>query len=461
MPGKFLNEITADKPAKDDLGLFFDKSKNTTAQSSLVDIVAAGLDITSGKAGEAPVVIEVTNPDGTKTQSLGWGKTGSSAGSAPPRPANATDLIITHDPASGTDGAATPAQVLTAGLPAGGNAGDALTLTASGLAWGSSLPASTTGDKGKQLTVQADGKVAWSSDSSDLPAYTVADKGKQLTVKADGTAVEWVKDTAELPAYLSTDAHKPLTINAAGDAVEWGTKARLLEIDAPPVTGAIGNSVTIAAGDGEGGNFTGGDVVVRLGAPSGTETKRSSLMVHQYDGKHDDRVSPKRPAITAVGGKRVGEPAVDYGLQIWGWNQNFGGGYGQGILFGPSSWYPGVIERVGRTSRIYAEFDNQSTQGSRLIFQVPSQASGYTNWVPGMVLWANGSITVGTANVGAYAPPHEADSIHAKGPVKSDAGFSPPSLADTAASNNRIYFSTTANKLVYKDSAGAVHPLYA
>jgi len=231
MPGKFLNEITADKPAKDDLGLFFDKSKNTTAQSSLVDIVAAGLDITSGKAGEAPVVIETVNPDGTKTQTLGWGKTGSSAGSAPPRPANATDLIITHDPASGTDGAATPAQVLTAGLPAGGTAGDALTLTASGLAWGSSLPASTTADKGKQLTVQADGKVAWSADSSDLPAFTGADTDKRLVVVADtsGTVpappphLEW--KAPELPTL--TAGLDALQIKADKSGVEWTSSVNM------------------------------------------------------------------------------------------------------------------------------------------------------------------------------------------------------------------------------------------
>lgn len=34
------------------------------------------------------------------------------------------------------------------------------------------------------------------------------------------------------------------------------------------------------------------------------------------------------------------------------------------------------------------------------------------------------------------------------------------SMADGAAPNNSIYYSTTQNKLVYKDSVGAVHDLY-
>jgi hypothetical protein len=38
--------------------------------------------------------------------------------------------------------------------------------------------------------------------------------------------------------------------------------------------------------------------------------------------------------------------------------------------------------------------------------------------------------------------------------------ITPLSQADTDASNNTIYYSTTATKLVYKDSGGTVHALY-
>lgn len=36
----------------------------------------------------------------------------------------------------------------------------------------------------------------------------------------------------------------------------------------------------------------------------------------------------------------------------------------------------------------------------------------------------------------------------------------PPTLADAAANNNSVYFSSDASKLVYKDSGGVVHALY-
>ena len=41
-----------------------------------------------------------------------------------------------------------------------------------------------------------------------------------------------------------------------------------------------------------------------------------------------------------------------------------------------------------------------------------------------------------------------------------DRFFLPASVADGAAPNNSIYFSTTAGVLVYKDAGGVVHNLY-
>jgi hypothetical protein len=44
--------------------------------------------------------------------------------------------------------------------------------------------------------------------------------------------------------------------------------------------------------------------------------------------------------------------------------------------------------------------------------------------------------------------------------VKADGSIQPASMADSAATNNSIYYSTTASKLVYKDAAGTVNNLY-
>lgn len=43
---------------------------------------------------------------------------------------------------------------------------------------------------------------------------------------------------------------------------------------------------------------------------------------------------------------------------------------------------------------------------------------------------------------------------------RSDGSIIPASLADAAATNNSIYYSTTLSKLVYKDSGGTVNALY-
>ena len=41
-----------------------------------------------------------------------------------------------------------------------------------------------------------------------------------------------------------------------------------------------------------------------------------------------------------------------------------------------------------------------------------------------------------------------------------DGSSKPVSLADGNANNNSVYYSTTSNKLVYKDNTGTVHNLY-
>lgn len=44
--------------------------------------------------------------------------------------------------------------------------------------------------------------------------------------------------------------------------------------------------------------------------------------------------------------------------------------------------------------------------------------------------------------------------------IKADGSWQPPSIADASATNNSLYYSTTQNKLVYKDSSGVVNNLY-
>jgi len=46
------------------------------------------------------------------------------------------------------------------------------------------------------------------------------------------------------------------------------------------------------------------------------------------------------------------------------------------------------------------------------------------------------------------------------GAIGSNGVWKPPHLADASAPNDSIYYSTTANKLVYKDSGGVVNNLY-
>jgi hypothetical protein len=44
--------------------------------------------------------------------------------------------------------------------------------------------------------------------------------------------------------------------------------------------------------------------------------------------------------------------------------------------------------------------------------------------------------------------------------IDKNGGFVPASMSDATAANGTLYYSTTANKLVFKDSSGVVNNLY-
>jgi hypothetical protein len=298
MPGKFINEITGDTPAKDDLAVFFDKSKNSTAQATIAEMVNAGLDLAAGAKGQVPTIdVKVDAATSSLVNILTWGAGGGvDFKGTPTRPPTGTDEILTNDPANGLIGKTTLQQLVVAGgatiLQPGtavntalvwndtagkweparavseakninggatgelpfqlnthvtawiplGNAGQVLTIGDIGTAGNSfiapmwndpvkELPTFTIADKGKQLTVQADGKVAWSADSSDLPAFTGADTDKRLVVVADtsGTVptppphLEW--KAAELPTL--TAGLDSLQIKADKSGVEWTSSVNM------------------------------------------------------------------------------------------------------------------------------------------------------------------------------------------------------------------------------------------
>jgi hypothetical protein len=71
-----------------------------------------------------------------------------------------------------------------------------------------------------------------------------------------------------------------------------------------------------------------------------------------------------------------------------------------------------------------------------------------------------GFFTTPSGTAGATVTPTEQASITQTGVFLTAGGFRPPHMADGSAENDTIYYSTTASKLVYKDSGGTVNPLY-
>jgi len=194
MAGKFINELSSNPPAPEDLVVFFDKSKAVTVQAPLSDVVGAGLNIATATKGQTAVVDTKVDPISLETiPFLKWEKAGIDFGSTTTKPSAGTDEIITHDPVTGTNGKTTLAELIK-----------------------SVLPPVTGADAGKQLTVDVNGAAGWTADSSDLPAFTVADAGKSLLVKSDGTGPEWGSPLPDITAGLTA-----LQTKADKSGVEW------------------------------------------------------------------------------------------------------------------------------------------------------------------------------------------------------------------------------------------------
>jgi len=85
------------------------------------------------------------------------------------------------------------------------------------------LPTFTIADKGKQLTVKADGKATeWVADAKELP--TIGTKGQVLTVAEGSPGVftpKWENAAVELPAVTVADAGSRLSVNLDGTGVVW------------------------------------------------------------------------------------------------------------------------------------------------------------------------------------------------------------------------------------------------
>ena len=109
------------------------------------------------------------------------------------------------------------------------------------------LPAVTSADEGKVLSV--DGNGDWIADDvpSELPTVTGSDEGKVLTVDGNG---DWVADDVptELPAVTSVDEGKVLSVDGNGDWIADDVPTEL-----PAVTSADEGKVLTVDGNGDWG----------------------------------------------------------------------------------------------------------------------------------------------------------------------------------------------------------------
>ena len=547
MAGKFINELSSNSPAPEDLVVFFDKSKAVTVQAPLSDVVGAGLNLSAATKGQTAVVDTKVDPISLETiPFLKWEKAGIDFGSTTTKPSAGTDEIITHDPVTGTNGKTTLAELIKSVLPpvTGADAGKQLTVDINGVAgwtadssdlpvfspadakkqltvndagdaviWkadASELPAFTAADKGKQLTVQADGKVAWSSDSSELPAITL---GSQiLATKADKSGVEWAPIEKELPDFTLKPAGSRLATNSTRTGVEWvnppaelpaalGTAGQILLVNSTatnPVwqyglqmpSAAPGTSLTIRAASanalGKGGdlvlqagsqNASGGDGVVSVRQPTGGSgtaevfsiKNASGASIFSQFGTGDMTIGngalyqnnginlyhSTYPGISFSNSSTTASKSclinVEGAAKIFSISTRNNAGYAVSIGTKPDTNGQLAVHATGVNIANAAAFNGNG--GSALFIESFSTSKNavVVDGLPGqtadlLLFRKQNTITAGdVTNLCS---------------VSKEGAFKPAAMADSAAPNNSMYFSTTANKLVYKDASGLVNNLY-
>ena len=209
MPGKFINEITSDTPAKDDLAVFFDKSKNSTAQATIAEIVNAGLDLAAGAKGQVPTIdVKVDAATSSLVNILTWGAGGGvDFKGTPTRPPTGTDEILTNDPANGLIGKTTLQQLVVAG---GATILQPGTAVNTALVWNDTAgkwePARAV-NEAKNINGGATGELPFQLNTHVTAWIPLGNAGQVLTIGDIGTAGNsfiapmWNDPVKELPTF--------------------------------------------------------------------------------------------------------------------------------------------------------------------------------------------------------------------------------------------------------------------
>lgn len=189
------------------------------------------------------------------------------------------------------------------------------------------------------------------------------------------------------------------------------------------------------------------------------------------------QISTLGVAIVTVGGLTLGAAAVagnikatdatsgaGNDLTITGSNAGSGNTNGGDIVLTPGTKSgAGAAGRIKLTGQLYNKNTGASgypiylerAQDGNATFSVLDEGSGHGTVQIGVNL---GTLT--TTNGPIVITPGGGQGITLSTLTTLSSGLTPAHMTDGAASNDTIYYSTTANKLVYKDSGGVVNNLY-
>lgn len=300
------------------------------------------------------------------------------------------------------------------------------------------------------------------SASSDAAAYgqiiprTIIDAAGDLIV---GTAA----DTAARLAIGT--ALQVLRVNAGGTALEWATAS-------PGTPGGADTNVQYNDAGAFGGDaeFTFNETtnLLTLGGAGVTggvlmpDVSKKSYVAIGPQGDYGPSYSRDFPhlAINTVRLEADGSSGVATFRSSSGGNTvyvaAFAGAFSRYVTFANQLTVMLLQENFPNTSTMMtvgAAAQNVGAPVAKMLLQADAAATAFVAGIDALRVKAEAAQTgrlirtVDTANVELW-------SVDVTGAMK------PASMADGAAANDRLYYSTTAGKLVYKDAGGVVNALY-
>ncbi len=189
-----------------------------------------------------------------------------------------------------------------------------------------------------------------------------------------------------------------------------------------------------------------------------TETNSDTII----DGLNANATQGKQFAARLIPGGSIG---ILTGTQVngvhsaWGSTESWNGAQAEFTLQGYSGRHGLIVHTTGTAGMGIIGWSSTGAQALKAVQDTYFDSPALTVFRPGATA-ANNAPAFNVVSSTGVADLTRYEGSGGSSSVDHNAAIHPPHIPDVSAMSDSVYFSTTQSKLCYKDSSGAVHPLY-